>query len=415
MLFQQERFGMFVHWGIYSVHGWHEQEQWRKNISKEEYTRLAAQFNPQGFCVDEWLELMKEAGMEYLCFTTKHHDGFCMWDTKYTDYNIMNTPYQKDILKEVAEGCKRYGIKLALYYSCPDWNYRHSVNFGGNHQLARPNPGDAPDEELYKQYIRNQMTELLGNYGRIEALFWDIAPYNKDKSMNEYVRKLQPGILINNRGYSEGDYSTPERCVPEGSAFTRFTEACQSVSSMSWGYRDKDDYYGAAFLMQSMDRIFCRGGNYLLNVGPDAQGKIPGAVQDKLRRIGAWYHHVEESYRDAKWLYHSEIPHRMTVKDRYLYVHLDIPAVGSGFGLRPLRQKPVSATILNTGELISAEVEYIPYYFTGPGQPMEEYLHLSGIPVDSLTEEPIILRLEFEDMDAVKKDLGVSETYKDVL
>lgn len=415
MLFQQERFGMFVHWGIYSVNGWHEQEQWRRNVPKDEYAKLADVFNPQRFCVDEWLKLMKDVGMEYLCFTAKHHDGFCMWDTKYTDYNIMNTPYGKDVLKEIARGCQRYGIKLAIYYSCPDWHYKHSVNFGGDHQLARPNVGDVPDEELYKQYIRNQMSELLVNYGKIDALFWDIPPYNKDASINELVRNLQPDILINDRGYSEGDYSTPERGVPEGSQFTRFTEACQSVSSMSWGYREKDDYYSTAFLMQSMDRIFCRGGNYLLNVGPDAQGKIPGEVQRKLRQIGDWYQRVEESYKDAQWLYHPESPCRMTVKGRYLYLHLDMPVVSSGFGLRPLRQQPRSAVVLNTGKSISAEVEYIPYYFAGPGLPMVEYLHLSRIPVDSLTGEPVILRLEFEDMDAVKRDLGIRAEYNDAL
>ena len=406
MLFQDERFGMFIHWGLYSIHGWHEQEQWRKNIAKEEYETLVKQFDPKEFCIDEWLELVKEAGMEYICFTTKHHDGFCMWDTKYTEYNIMNTPYHKDILREVADGCARHGIKLALYYSCPDWHYKHSVNFGGDHQLARPNPGDEPNEELYKEYIRNQMTELLGNYGKIDALFWDIPPYNRDESMNAFVRGLQPGILINNRGYSEGDYSTPERSVPSGSCFTRLTEACQSVSAASWGYRADDDYYSNLFLMQSIDNIMCRGGNCLLNVGPDALGRIPKESAEKIRTVGNWYRKVRESYQKAEWIHHPDIPCRMTVRDRYLYLHFDGVAVSSGFSLRPLNLVPRSAIVLNTGEEIAAKVEYLPYNFTAPGAPMPEYLHINRIPVDELTKELIVLRLEFEDVESVKAILN---------
>lgn len=242
--------------------------------------------------------MVKKAGMDYICFTVKHHDGFCMWDTRYTDFNIMNTPYKKDILREVADGCMRHDIKLALYYSCPDWNYKNSVNFGGDHQLAKPNEGDEPNEALYKEYVRNQIRELLVNYGKIDAWFWDIPPYNRDESMNAFIRSLQPGILINNRGYSEGDYKTPERSVPEGSCFEQLTEACQSISSVSWGYRANDDYYSKLFLRQSIDNIMSRGGNYLLNVGPDASGRIPEEVKARLIDIGSWYKKVKERLAD---------------------------------------------------------------------------------------------------------------------
>ncbi len=406
MLFQEERFGMFVHWGIYSVNGWHEQEQWRRNVPKAEYVKLAERFNPAEFDVREWLELMKEAGMEYLCFTTKHHDGFCMWDTEYTDYNIMNTPYGKDILKQIAEGCAQYGIKLALYYSCPDWHYKHSVNFGGDHQLRQPNPGDEPDETLYKEYIRNQITELLTGYGKIEALFWDIPPYNQDESINQYVRSLQPDILINDRGYSKGDYSTPERSVPAGERFPMLTEACQSVSAESWGYRREDDFYSNIFLMESIDKIMSRGGNYLLNVGPDAQGHIHPEAAEKVRTIGRWYQAVKESYLQAEWVKCPELPYRMTLRDNYLYIHLDGIPVAGGLGLKPINILPKEAIVLNTGEKVIARVEYLPSDFVeNIENPVQEYLHLHKIPVDRLAGELIVLRLEFEEIDLVRAKL----------
>ncbi len=417
MLFKDERFGMFIHWGIYSVGGWHEQDQWRRRIPKEEYIKQAKVFNPTAFDIDKWMEFIKENGMQYICFTTKHHDGFCMWDTKYTDYNIMNTPYGKDILKEVADGCARHGIKLALYYSCPDWNYKHSVNFGGDHQLVRPNEGDEPNEELYKEYIKNQMGELLGGkYGKIDALFWDIPPYNKDKSINEFVRSLQPDILINDRGYSKGDYSTPERNVPEGKAFTSLTEACQSVSSLSWGYRSDDDLFSALLLMESIDKIMSRGGNYLLNIGPDAKGCFPKDAMKKVEKIGSWYNRISESLMGAEFVENSVIPYRLTTKGDYLYVHFDGMAISDGFDMRPITSMPTEAIVLNNGTNVCAQVKQIPNNFFITTEDIVPYLHINKIPVDDLTNEPIIIRLKFDNISEVLDVLsGKSQRSTEIL
>ena len=161
MLFNDERLGMFIHFGLYSCRGWHEQEMWRCGISKAEYEKTAREFCPRPGCAEEWVLAAKEAGMQYICFTTKHHDGFCLWNTAYTEYNVMNTPYGKDLLAELAAACERHGMLLELYYSQPDWHYPYALNLGGDHQLPVPNPGDTPDEEKYKQYIRLQMKELL--------------------------------------------------------------------------------------------------------------------------------------------------------------------------------------------------------------------------------------------------------------
>lgn len=417
MLFKDERFGMFIHWGIYSVNAWHEQDQWRRQIPKDEYIKQAEVFNPTEFDIDEWLSTVSEMGGQYICFTTKHHDGFCMWDTKYTDYNIMNTPYGKDVLKEVSEGCARHNIKLALYYSCPDWNYKHSVNFGGDHQLTCPNAGDEPSEALYKEYIKNQMRELLGEkYGKIDALFWDIPPYNKDKSINEFVRSLAPDILINDRGYSSGDYSTPERNVPEGSRFTRLTEACQSVSSLSWGYREDDDFFSALLLMESIDKIMSRGGNYLLNIGPDAKGNFPLEAVKKVKKIGNWYNRISESLLGAEFVENADIPYRLTANSEYLYIHFDATAISSGVSLRPLDIMPSEAIVLNNGAKISAKVECLPNHFFVTTEPIVPYLHVNRIPVDEITDEPIILRLKFSDMARVREILsGKAKSGKEIL
>ncbi len=408
MLFKDERFGLFVHWGIYSVGKWHEQEQWRKLVPKSEYIKYMDMFNPEGYSPDEWISLAKEAGMQYVVFTTKHHDGFCMWDTKYTDYNVMNTPYGKDVLKEVAESCKKYGMKLGLYYSVPDWHYKHSVNFGASHQLLCPNPGDEPDEEKYKEYVKNQMSELLTNYGHIDALFWDIPPNNYDKSVNDYVRSLAPDIFINDRGYSEGDYSTPEREVPDGQGFSGLTEACQSVGNQAWGYRENEDYYSHKFIESAIDSIMARGGNYLLNVGPDAKGHISKEAKETLKEIGRWYKNVCESYLGAETIdigiQKSVNDFVVTKKGNSIYLHLTQNSQVSGFALRPISTMPKKARVINNNKDLKCEIVYMPSYYSdfadfSKGTKDREYLHIMGVPVNELCGEVIVIELEFDDLD----------------
>ena len=170
--FFEKRFGMFVHWGIYSIPAWHEQYQWRASMPRSEYVKFADQFNPKKFNPALWLDLMQEAGMEYITFTTKHADGFCMWDTKYTDYNIMHTPFRKDVLGMLADECHKRKVPLCLYYSVVDWHHPDYPNQGRSHELPNPEPGDKPDWNKYKEYLKNQVTELCSNYGVIHGIWW---------------------------------------------------------------------------------------------------------------------------------------------------------------------------------------------------------------------------------------------------
>ncbi len=393
--FFRQRFGMFIHWGIYAVKAFHEQYQWRMHIPSAEYVKLAGQFNPQQFAPEAWLDLCQEAGMEYICFTCKHHDGFCMWDSKFTDYNIMHTPYCRDVLALLAKACHRRGIRLGLYYSCPDWHCPSSLNFGGDHQLPRPNPGDRPDLLQYVDYVKNQVRELCSRYGEISEFFWDIPPGVNFPELNALIRELQPAALINDRGYGPGDYDTPERHIPPGEAFSRPTEACQSVGRCSWGYRHNEDYYSPLFLMQSMDNILARGGNYLLNVGPDAQGCIPAEAQEILRRIGRWYKGVKESFVDTEVCTLPGQPGSdflVTRRGSTFYLHFLQGFQSSGYGLPAFRNLPQRAVLLNTGATVPTDLIVLPQIaLTSP----EPRLHLYGLPAGQALAEVPVIRLDF--------------------
>ena len=233
----ERRLGMFVHWGVYSVGGVHEQEWMRRGMSKADYEDYARRFTGERFDPDAWVDAAESFGAEYIVLTAKHHDGFCMWDTAMTDWKATRTPFGRDAVAELSAACRRRGMRLGLYYSNPDWHHPNAFNPLSTHQLPAPNPGDVPDMAKYRAYVKAQIGELLTRYGEIVCLFWDIPPHIVDPEMNALARRLQPGIMINNRGWSDdGDYSTPERdWGDQGSAPARFAEVCDSLSGECQG------------------------------------------------------------------------------------------------------------------------------------------------------------------------------------
>ena len=393
----ENKLGMFIHWGIYALTGVHEQVFARMDLPREEYEALAKRFNPVKYDPDKWVLLAKEAGMEYICFTTKHHDGFCMWDTAYTDYKITNTPYGKDVLRMLADACARHGMKLSFYYSCPDWHHPYGYNPAASFQWkARRDNGIDP--EKYLAYVKDQVRELCTNYGPVYTFFWDIPPKIVDPSFNEMIRELQPGIFINDRGYDKGDFSTPEReykPVPGCEAFPRMTEACNSVGEESWGYRSNEDFHTIRYLTGSIDRMMARGASYLLNVGPDAEGEIPEAYADRIRRVGDWYNrmegalvcHEEDTFNyDMKW----NIP-IVTKKDGKSYFHFPDGIRSSAISMRRFPRMPKSVRLLNTGKELPFAFEPLPEYFSeGRANPC---LHITGIPADDLASEAIVIEV----------------------
>jgi alpha-L-fucosidase len=396
--FFEKRFGLFLHWGLYSILGWHEQAQWRQRIPRAEYAKLAERWNPVKFDPDAWLDLAQRAGMKYVCLTTKHHDGFCLWDTKFTGFNTMRTPYRRDVVKMLSAACHRRGIPLCLYYSIVDWHQPNYPNQGRHHELPHQ-PGDQPDWGGYMEFVKGQIRELCTNYGEIHGIWWDMnVPKFTDRSINDMIRKLQPAAVINNRGFDEGDYGTPERDYDkdagEAVAFKARTEACQAVGSESWGFRTDEDYYTDRHLIRSMDKYLARDANYLLNVGPMPDGTIGPRETAILERIGTWYNTVTESLEGvvpASFLTDNR-DILLTGRDNTLYVHLCADPATEAVKLKPIQIAPVRATLLNTGKPVAFAVEMVP----SDHVEHRAYLRLRGLPVNELSNTVLVVKLEFD-------------------
>jgi alpha-L-fucosidase len=396
--FFERRFGLFVHWGLYAIPAWHEQHQWRYRVPRAEYVKLASQWNPAKYDPNAWLDLAEAAGMKYICLTTKHHDGFCLWDTKQTRFNTMNTPYGKDIVRMLADACHRRGVPLCLYYSIADWNHPTYPNEGRHHELP-PQTGDRPDWQEYLKFLRAQVRELCTQYGEIHGFWWDMnVPKHVDRSINDTIRQLQPKAVINNRGFDEGDFGTPERDYEkdESVAFAKPTEACQSVGIESWGYRKDEDYYTDRHLLRSVDRYLARDANYLLNVGPMADGQIPPEAVAILERVGRWYANVKESLEGV--VPASQLTSNrnvlLTRRDNTVYVHLHRDPVCAAVKLKPLRTMPRKATLLNTGKPVRCAVDLLPSEHVEH----EPCLRVAGLPVDELSNTVLVVKLEFDSL-----------------
>lgn len=406
--FSQRRMGLFLHFGLYSIEGWHEQDQMRRRIPRAEYAKLISRFNPTEWDPDAIIDLAQEVGMEYACLTSKHHDGFCLWDTRQTDFNIMNSPYGKDMIRQFADACHRRNFPLGIYYSVVDWKQPNYPNEGRHHEIP-PQAEDSPDWDKYMAFLKAQVTELCTNYGEVRYWFWDMnVPEVKDPSVNALIRSLQPNIVINNRGFDEGDFGTPERdyghdIQKAASGFQRPTEACNSVGTQSWGYRQDESYYSTSYLIGCIDEMMCNGANYLLNVGPDAKGRVPDVAADILREIGNWYGKVREAFGDA--VPASELTPRknvlLTRRENTLYVHLKKPVESDTIVLPPIDVLPRKAVLLNTGKALACSTEVLPVHF----RKQQHFLWVKGLPRDLLdSSETLVIRLDFDTCPSQQKD-----------
>jgi len=379
--FHSRRLGLFLHWGIYAVHGIHEQEQWRYGVPAEEYRKLAHEFNPRHSSPAQWLDFAEENGFSYLVFTVKHHDGFCLWNTRETDFNVMNTPFGRDILAMLAEECHRRDFPLELYYSCVDWHHPAYPNLGRHHEIVTDSAGHSLPR--YLEFLKRQLRELCTNYGTIHGVWWDMnVPRHSDPSINAMIRSLQPCAVINNRGYDPGDYATPERdydpeeANPEELGFTRPTEACQSVGMNSWGFRADEDYYTPGYFLRRIDLNLACGGNYLLNIGPDADGLLPEKPRQIVRRVGEWFNRVKEAFPESFEPVELNDRKLLAAKNgNVLYVHCPFGLNETALSLEPLTAVPQQVTLLNTGEAVAFSNDE-PTYRLGQGH----FLRLREIP-----------------------------------
>lgn len=393
-----KRFGMFVHWGLYAIEGWHEQLEWRGGMPRKEFeAKYFPQWNPRHYDPNAWLDQAQAAGMEYICFTTKHHEGFCQWDTKLTEFNVMNTPYGKDALRQLAEACHKRNFPLGLYYSVVDWHSPLYPNQGRSHEL-QPQPGDTPDLAKYVEFVKGQVGELCTHYGKISCFWWDMNVTKLvDTSINDMIRKLQPSAVINNRGFDAGDFGTPERDYDRTwdnpLSFKQRVEANQSVGMESWGFRKEEDYYSHRHLTASIAKYRARDANYLLNVGPDAEGRIPEKPAAILQRVGGWYKHVRQAFDDA--IPCSSLTGNrnvlLTRKGNNLYVVMYQVLEGEELRLRPLATRPLRAVLLNDGRAVEWRLDIAPMEWTDH----KPFLRLHNLPVEEFAGTTMVARLEF--------------------
>jgi alpha-L-fucosidase len=270
-LWQDARFGMFIHWGPVSLKGTEIGWSRGREIPVEEYDNLYKQFNPVNYNAEEWVKLAKDAGMKYIIFTSKHHDGFCMWDTKYTDFNIMNSPFKRDVMKELADACKKYGMALGFYHSTCDWHHPDFPLTSPGGKVKR----ETPDLERYTEYLKNQSVEILTKYGPLLVMWYDV-PQQFDavrgQSVIDLITKVQPNIIVNNRTGAKGDFDTPEQRVG-GFQIDRPWETCMTIARQ-WAWKPNDEVKSLEQCLHSLIRSAGGDGNLLFNVGPMSDGRI---------------------------------------------------------------------------------------------------------------------------------------------
>jgi alpha-L-fucosidase len=306
------RFGLFIHWGLYSVpagewKGETNHAEWIRTTAQipiKEYEKFVPQFNPVKFNADEWVRMAKEAGMKYIVITSKHHDGFCLFDSKETDFDVMSTPFKRDIMKELSDACHKQGMTICWYHSIMDW---HHPDYLPRREWEKDRPTEGASFDRYVQYLKAELRELLTHYGPIGVLWFDgewESTWNQERGRDlyNYVRSLQPNIIINNRvgagrsgmegfttdGAFGADFGTPEQQIPATGLPGVDWETCMTMND-HWGYNKNDHHWKSAEeLLHNLADIASKGGNFLLNIGPTADGVFPPESIDRLHAIGDW-------------------------------------------------------------------------------------------------------------------------------
>jgi alpha-L-fucosidase len=343
--FINDRFGLFVHWGLYALGARHEWLMNRERIQTKTYERYARYFEPDLFDPVDWAQQAKRAGMRYVVLTTKHHEGFCLWDSKLTDYTVMKTPYGKDIVAQYVDAVRAAGLKVGFYHSLLDWHHPDFL-VDGHHPRRDDSDAEAQnvgrDPSRYRAYLHGQVRELLTLYGKIDYLFYDFSYERSDhrevwggkggadwgsEELLALTRELQPGILINDRLGIPGDFVTPEQYQPakpmEIDGRPVPWEACQTLNG-SWGYfRDNQDDKPVDLLVRMLIDGVSKNGNLLLNVGPTARGNFDSRAARALEGIGEWMDlHARSIYGATASPFRPPADVRYTQRRNRLYVHI---------------------------------------------------------------------------------------------
>lgn len=357
--FKDARFGMFIHWGLYSIPARGEWIRSIERITKEDYYKYFEEFYAKDFDPKKWARLAKEAGMKYVVLTAKHHDGFCLYDTKYTDFKSTNCPAKRDFVREYVDAVRAEGLKVGLYFSIIDWAHEDFPHFNDRIHPMRGNEKYTDENrnfENYKEFLYNQVEEICTNYGKLDLLWFDFSyddmrgeKWGATKLMN-MVRSLQPDVIIDNRlevsgegrgslaecnpSPFHGDFVTPEQMVPpegildvEGNPMA--WESCITLNN-NWGYCKDDNYWkNSEMVIKKLVECVSKGGNMILNVGPDAHGNIPEESVNILKQVGKWMSKNGESIYSCGT---ADIPKpeygRVTQNGKTYYFHVYEGSIG---------------------------------------------------------------------------------------
>ena len=356
---REAKFGMFIHWGLYSVLGRHEWAMEVEGIPISEYQQLAQQFKPKPNAARDWAKLAKQAGMKYMVMTSKHHEGFCNFDTKLTDYCAPKQGPGRDLVREFVEAARAEGLRFGFYYSLMDWHHPDGARCATDEAARR----------RFVDYIHGQIRELCTNYGKIDILWydvdWPLTPQGwESQRMNDMVFQLQPDILVNNRNGLAGDFGTPEQEVraEEGN---RDWESCMTMNE-SWGYHKADDNWKTPkTIVRNLVTCGRDGGNYLLNIGPKPDGSIPEESVRILTEVGKWTAKYGDTiYGAPRCGVKESLFANFTRKGNTLYTHVHFWP-GSTVNLGGLKTKVNSARLLPSGRNVEFKQEEFRVQLTG--------------------------------------------------
>ncbi len=342
----EARFGMFIHWGLYSVLGRHEWAMEEEGIPVAEYEQLAKRFTPRPNAAREWAKLARLAGQKYMVMTTKHHEGFCHFDTKTTDYCAPRQACGRDLVREFVEAARGEGLRTGFYYSLMDWHHPDGARCATDEAARR----------RFVDYIHEHVRELMTNYGKIDILWYDVSwPLDtkgwESERMNRMVFQLQPDITVNNRNALPGDFSTPEQEIKfEKSG--RAWETCMTMNE-SWGYQAADDNWKSAkTLVRNLGTCARGGGNYLLNIGPRGDGSVPEESVKLLQQVGNWMERNGTAiYRTDPCHVDSSLFAGFTRRGNTLYIHVHFWP-GDTVSIGGLKTKALSARLLAGGKAV---------------------------------------------------------------
>jgi alpha-L-fucosidase len=395
----EAKFGMFVHWGLYSIVGQHEWAKEVEGVPIPQYELLAKHFTPKPNAAREWARLAKRAGQKYMVMTTKHHEGFCHWDTKLTDYCAPRQGPGRDLVREFVDAARAEGLRVGFYYSLMDWHHPDGATC----------KTDPAARKRFVEYTHGLIRELLTNYGKIDVLWYDVswpltAAEWESERMNEMVFALQPDIIVNNRNGLEGDFATPEQHITAAEG-GRAWESCMTLND-SWGFNRGDDAWKPAkTIVGNLATCARGGGNYLLNIGPEPDGSIPQETVSVLEAVGKWLDtNGKAIYGAERGEFGWNTNANYTRRGNTLYVHQQFwpghtPAAEWLSFYQPevvvaiagLKAKVKSARLLKTGEAVA---------FTQD----ELTLRLTGLPLQAPDQPSTVIEVECDAEPVVSHD-----------